>query len=95
MNPFNIVVKRDGKQLALNIHPKGASGYMVMFEGSLVGEVFLSAQGAVWGAVSASELLAGDYPSYPCDSSVDCEGIMSDSALVGQIGSEISRVLGL
>lgn len=68
---------------------------MVLFEGSLVGEVFLDLKGGIWGAVSARELLSGDYPDYPCDSSADCEGIMSDSAMVAQIGAEISRALGL
>jgi len=54
MDPFNIVVVRAGKQLGLNIHPKNQSEYMVLFEGSLVGEVLLNEQGKVLGAVSAS-----------------------------------------
>ena len=95
MDPFNIVVRRAGKQLGLNIHPKGTWAYMVLFEGSLVGEVFISGQGNLWEAVAASELLSGDYPSYPCDNSFDCEGIMTDRAMVNQIGGEISKVLGL
>ncbi|RZK70403.1 hypothetical protein [Pedobacter aquatilis] len=95
MDPFNIVVVRAGKQLGLNIHPKNQSEYMVLFEGSLVGEVLLNEQGKVLGAVSASELLEGDYPDYPCDVSLDCEGLISENIMVDQIGREISRALGL
>lgn len=95
MDPFNIVIRRAGKQLGLNIHPKDSVGYMVLFEGSLVGEIFLDATGQIWGAVSASELLEGDYPDYPCDLSVDCEGLLSDTEMVDVIGREISKTLGM
>ena len=95
MDPFNIIVRRDGKQLGLNIHPKENNGYMVLFEGSLVGEVFLDRQGVVWGALSAKELLNGTHPDYPCDESVNCEGILADRVMIDRIGSEIARVLGL
>jgi hypothetical protein len=95
MNPFNIVIKRAGKSLPLNIHPKENEGFMVLFEGSLVGEVFLDEKGRVCGALSARELLAADYPTYPCDESVDCEGLMQDQEMLTQIGKEMARELGL
>lgn len=95
MDPFNIVIRRDGKQLGLNIHPKQDAVYMILFEGSLVGEVFLDPQGEIWNAVSARELADGKYPDYPCDESVDCDGLLFDKTLVAMIGEEISKTIGL
>ena len=95
MDPFNIVIRRDGKQLGLNIHPKDDTGFMVIFEGSLVGEVFLNSEGKVWQSVAASELLEGSFANYPCDESVDCEGLLLDESMVEQIGKQIAQTLGL
>jgi hypothetical protein len=95
MDPFNIVIKRLGKQIALNIHPKDNSKYMVLCEGSLVGELFLDEKGEIGKAIPVSELSALDYPDYPCDSSIDCDGLLSDAVMLEKIQKEISRVLGI
>ncbi|TCC88060.1 hypothetical protein EZ428_20265 [Pedobacter frigiditerrae] len=95
MDPFNIVIRRAGKQIGLNIHPKDDVGYMVLFEGSLVGEVFLDDTGKVWGALTARELLAGTYPNYPCDESVDCEGLLQEQEMITMIGHAIATTMGM
>lgn len=95
MDPFNIVIRRDGKQLGLNIHPKQDAGFMVLFEGSLVGEVFLDQQGEIWDAISARELADGKNQDYPCDESIDCEGLLFDKVMIAMIGDEISKTIGL
>ena len=95
MDPFNIVIRRDGHQLALNIHPNKKAKYMVLFEGSLVGEVFMNIKHETWEAHSAKELLNGEHPDYPCVETVDCEGLLLDQDLVSKIGLEISKTIGL
>ncbi len=95
MDPFNIVIRRDGHQLALNIHPKNEAKYMVLFEGSLVGEVFMNAQSNTWEAHSAMELSNGEHPDYPCVETMDCEGLLLDRELVAEIGSAICQTLNL
>lgn len=95
MDPFNIVIRRDGHQLALNIHPKNDAKFMVLFEGSLVGEVFMNIRSEKWDAHSAKELLNGEDLDYPCEESVDCDGLLLDQNLVAKIGIEISQVLNL
>jgi hypothetical protein len=95
MDPFNIVIRRNGKPLGLNIHPKDEVGFMVLFEGALVGELFLDEQGKTWGAISARELLKDGHAGYPCDESADCESLMFDKELINRIGREISNTLNL
>ncbi|RZK53305.1 MAG: hypothetical protein EOO91_17895 [Pedobacter sp.] len=95
MSPFGIVIKRAGKQLALNIHPKYDVGFMVLFEGTLVGEIFLDVKGRVVKSLSARELMAEGYPDYPCDESEDCEGLLKDQEMLRQIEKEIDRKLSL
>jgi hypothetical protein len=95
MDPFSIVIRRNSKPLTLNIHPKDSTGFMVLFEGALVGELFLDEQGRTWGALSARELFKDGHKGQRCDVSVDCEGLMFDKELMNRIGREILTELNL
>nr|WP_199083572.1 hypothetical protein [Pedobacter sp. ASV19] len=41
MDPFNIVIKAQGEQIDLNIHPQDGVNFKVVYHGGLVGEMFL------------------------------------------------------
>ena len=37
MDPFNIVIKAQGEQIDLNIHPQDGANFKVVYHGGLVG----------------------------------------------------------
>ncbi|TKC06702.1 hypothetical protein FA048_15990 [Pedobacter polaris] len=92
MNAFNILISRNNRLINLNIRPVGDIGFMVLFKGALVGELFLDEQGSAWGAISARELFKYGNIDYPCDESADCRGLIFDKELISRIGREISNV---
>lgn len=90
MDPFNIVIRKEGKQLGLNIHPKDRLSYMVFYEGMLIGEVFLDFEGKAWGAIAAKDLSGDQVASLPYKAN-DCDELMFKKELIEKIGREISK----
>jgi hypothetical protein len=91
MDPFNIVIRKEGKQLGLNIHPKDKLSYMVFYEGDLAGEIFLDYEGKAWGAIEAKDLIHDESSPFSHQSTTDCDGLMRNKVLVEKIGEEISK----
>lgn len=91
MDPFNIVIKVDGEQIDLNIHPQEAGTYKIVYMGALIGEIFMGSDGENWEAISADELQPGGFPVYEYDESSGHQDILLDEAVVQEIGRQISR----
>jgi hypothetical protein len=92
MDPFNIIIKIDGAQVDLNIHPQEAGTYKIIFHGALLGEIFMGNEGENWEAVTADELEPGGFPVYKYDETSGHQDILLDEALVQEIGRQIVHV---
>lgn len=90
MDPFNIIIKTQGKQIDLNIHPQDADSYKVIYHGGLVGEIFIGKTGD-WTAVAADDLDSGGYPLYEYDEASGHEDLLLDEDIVKQIGAQINQ----
>lgn len=91
MDPFNIIIKIDGRQTDLNIHPQEAGSYKVVFHGALIGEIFRGNEES-WQAVTAEDLQPGGFPIYEYDETSGHQDILLDPATVQEIGKEITNV---
>jgi len=92
MDPFNVIIKKDNKQIDLNIHPQEGGSFMVIYHGALIGEVFQGTAG--WEAVTADELQPGGFPVYEYDETSGHEDILLDAALIASVGQAINKELG-
>lgn len=90
MDPFNIIIRVSGKQIDLNIHPKEAGTYKVIYHGALLGEIFMGSDGGNWEAVTADELQPGGFPVYEYDETSGHQDILLDKTTVQEIGRQIS-----
>lgn len=89
MDPFNIIIKDKGRHIDLNIHPQKPWCYKVIYQGVLVGEIFITGEGK-WEAISAYDLDSSNYsinshgePSIHAD-------LLMDYQVVQLVGAEIS-----
>jgi hypothetical protein len=89
MDPFNIIIRVENKQIDLNIHPQEASSFKVIYHGALLGEVFMSKAG--WEAVTADELQPGGFPVYEYDETSGHEDILLNNEIIQAIGQAISE----
>lgn len=89
MDPFNIVITVDGEQIDLNIHPQEAGTYKIIYQGALIGEVFMGRDGEKWEAVTADELQPGGFPVYEYDETSGHQDILLDESIVQEIGRQI------
>lgn len=92
MDPFNIIIRADGEQIDLNIHPQESGSYKIIFHGALLGEIFMSSGGENWTAITAQELEPGGFPVYEYDENSGHENILLNYATVQEIGKQISNV---
>jgi len=92
MDPFNIVIKVEGRQIDLNIHLQLGDNFKVIYHGGLAGEMFLD--DAFWQAVSADDLNSDGYAIYEYDENSGYADILMDRTVIAQIGKEIDVVLG-
>lgn len=92
MDPFNIIIRADGEQIDLNIHPQESGSYKIIFHGALLGEIFMSSDGENWTAITAQELEPGGFPVYEYDENSGHENILLNYATVQEIGKQISNV---
>lgn len=74
MDVVNTLIKGAWRQLGLEIQTKGPWDYMPLFEGSLVGELFLEDRKRILSAVWPRELPSGDYQDCACESRADFWG---------------------
>lgn len=89
MDPFNIVIRIDGAQIDLNIHPQQDGRYKIIYHGALLGEIFIKHDRINWEATPANELQPGGYPVYEYDESSGHEYILLDDKIVQEIGRQI------
>ena len=91
MDPFNIIIRSEGKQIDLNIHPQEAGTYKIVYHGALVGEIFMGSDGVNWEALIAEEVEPGGFPVYEYDETSGHQRILLDQDVVQEIGKQISR----
>ncbi|RAJ20878.1 hypothetical protein [Pedobacter cryoconitis] len=92
MDPFNIVIKVEDRQIDLNIHPQLGDNFKVIYHGGLIGEMFL--HNGFWQAVSADDLNSDGYINYEYNEDSGHADILFDQTVIAQIGREIDAVLG-
>ncbi|MBB5437956.1 hypothetical protein HDC92_001630 [Pedobacter sp. AK017] len=90
MDPFNIIIRVDGAQVDLNIHPQEAGTYKIVYHGALIGEIFMGSDGENWEAITADELQPGGFPIYEYDETSGHQDILLDEATVQEIGRQIN-----
>lgn len=91
MDPFNIIIRTEGNQVDLNIHPQEAGTYKVIYHGALLGEIYMGSEGENWEAVTADELEPGGYPVYEYDESSGHQDLLLDDQVIQEIGREIAK----
>lgn len=91
MDPFNIIIRPEGSQVDLNIHPQEAGTYKIIYHGALLGEIFMGSEGENWEAVTADELVPGGFPVYAYDQSSGHQDLLLDQEVIDQIGREIAK----
>lgn len=91
MDPFNIIIRTEGNQVDLNIHPQEAGTYKVIYHGALLGEIYMGSEGENWEAVTADELEPGGYPVYEYDESSGHQDLLLDDKVIQEIGREIAK----
>lgn len=92
MDPFNIVIKVNGAQIDLNIHPQEDGTYKIIYLGALLGEILMGNDGETWRAITADELEPGGFPVYQYDETSGHQDILLDDATVQEIGRQITQV---
>lgn len=90
MDPFNIIIKSNGEQIDLNIHPQEAGTYKVIYHGALLGEIFMGSEGGNWKALTAEQLQPGGFPVYEYDETSGHEYILLDKETIQEIGRQIA-----
>lgn len=93
MDPFNIIIKNQGTQIDLNIHPQEAGSYKIIYHGALMGEIFMGDGGENWQAISANDLDSGGYPIYENDETSGHADLLLDVRIVQMIGKEIKNTV--
>ncbi|TCC93151.1 hypothetical protein [Pedobacter hiemivivus] len=94
MDPFNIIIRVDGQQIDLNIHPQEAGTYKIIYHGALLGEIFMGKGAGNWEAMTADDLEPGGFPVYEYDETSGHQDILLDYNLVQEIGREIAADTG-
>ncbi|ACU04835.1 hypothetical protein [Pedobacter heparinus] len=92
MDPFNIIIRVDGAQVDINIHPQEAGTYKLVYHGALIGEIFMGSDGENWEAITADELQPGGFPVYEYDETSGHQNILLDEATVQEIGRQINSL---
>ena len=92
MDPFNIIIRVEGQQIDLNIHPQEAGTYKIIYHGALLGEIFMGNNGENWEAVTADELEPGGFPVYEFDETSGHQDILLDEDTVQKIGRQIANL---
>ncbi|WP_449437068.1 hypothetical protein [Pedobacter steynii] len=90
MDPFNIVIRIDGAQTDLNIHPQEAGTYKIIYHGALLGEISMGSEGGSWEAVIADDLQPERFPVYEYSETSGHQDILLDDATVQEIGRQIT-----
>lgn len=93
MEPFNIRILHDSREVTLTILPEKEGYYKVIYFGGVLGAVQCNLKTKQWEFLSTGQIIVGTLPLYKHDVNTDHPDLVLNESNIALIGNEIEHIV--